>query len=279
MTEPERATAPGAALGVWREAPSLHGRRTAAIGAFSCDDAESGAALLREVCAKLASEGFEAVVGPMDGDTWGSHRLVVESDGRAPFFLEPQNPAHYPAAFDGAGFEVVGRYLSAEGLVADRQARSSQLDGITVRTFDPSRAEAELRRLHAVSLAAFADNFLYRPIDVDAFLELYRPVVPLLDPELVLMAENEADALQGFLFGVPDFAQGPQPDSVVLKTYASLRPGCGSLLTDAFYANVRRKPFTRVVHALMHESNLSAGHSSRSGGRVFRRYALWGKRL
>jgi len=34
-----------------------------------------------------------------------------------------------------------------------------------------------------------------------------------------------------------------------------------------------------VIHALMHESNLSATHSGNTGGKIFRRYALWGGRL
>ena len=278
MTAPEQVTADGAALAVWREAPALEGRRTAALGAFRCNDAEAGAQLLRGAAARLAAEGFQAVVGPMDGDTWGPHRLVIESDGRPPFFLEPQNPAHYPAAFEQAGFEVAARYLSAEGGVDDRRASLSRPGGLTLRRFDPARAEDELRRIHALSLQAFAGNILYKPITAETFLDHYRPVLPVLDPELVLLAEDGDGALQGFLFGVPDLAQGARPDSVVLKTYASLRPGAGSALVDAFYAAARTKGYARVVHALMHETNLSAEHSRRSAGRIFRRYALWARR-
>ena len=278
MSAPEQVSAEGAALAIWREAPALEGRRTAALGAFSCDAAEAGARLLRASAARLAAEGYESVVGPMDGDTWGSHRLVVESDGRPPFFLEPQNPPHYPVAFEQAGFEVVARYLSAEGGV-DRPPSLSRPAGLTLRPFDPARAEDELRRIHALSLRAFTGNFLYRPITAGAFLEQYRPVLAVLDPALVLLAEDEAGALQGFLFGLPDVTQGPHPESVILKTYGSLKPGTGSSLVDAFYAAARAKGYARVVHALMHETNLSAQHSRRSGGRVFRRYALWAQRL
>ena len=53
------------------------------------------------------------MLGPMDGNTWGKHRLVVESDGRAPFLMEPSNPAHYVEAFEQSGLSVVSRYVSA----------------------------------------------------------------------------------------------------------------------------------------------------------------------
>ena len=278
MSQPERVEAEGAALSIWRDAAPLEGRRTAALGAFSCDSAESGAQLLRATADRLLAEGFGAVVGPVDGDTWGAHRLVVESDGRAAFFLEPHNPDHYPTAFDWSGFEIAARYLSAEGGVHDKRASLSRPKDLRIRPFAPERADDELRRIHALSLAAFAGNLLYRPITAEAFVEQYAPVLRVLDPELVLMAEDAEGALQGFLFGLPDFNQGPRPTSVILKTYASLRPGAGAILGDAFYAAARAKGYASVVHALMHESNLSARHSRRSGGRVFRRYALWARR-
>jgi hypothetical protein len=280
MSAPEPRAGDGATLSIWREAPSLDGRRTAALGGFSCDTAEAGAELLRRTAADLAAEGFEAVVGPMDGDTWGRHRLVVESDGRAPFLFEPQNPDWHPAAFDQAGFEVIARYQSAEGPVRPRTARAlASPAGLILRAFNPGRAEAELLRIHALSLTAFARNFLYRPLPAEAFLEAYAPALPMLDPELVLLAEDSEGALQGFLFAVPDFAEGPKPGAVVLKTYASLRRGAGSVLVNAFYERAAAKGYERMVHALMHETNLSARHSQRVGGRVFRRYALWGRAL
>jgi hypothetical protein len=65
---------------------------------------------------------------------------------------------------------------------------------------------------------------------------------------------------------------------VILKTYASLRPGVGSVLSEAFHAAAERLGFRRAIHALMHDDNLSLQHSGRIGGRVFRRYVLLGRR-
>ena len=53
----------------------------------------------------------------------------------------------------------------------------------------------------------------------------------------------------------------------------------GSMMANAFHAEARAKGFGEVIHALMHDSNLSAQHSGNTGGKVFRRYALWGGRL
>lgn len=275
----EKLSIPGAELSIFREAPSLDGAKAAALGAFSCESAEAGAKLIHEAMAKLKAEGFGAVLGPMDGNTWGKHRLVVESDGRPPFLMEPANPAHYVGAFEQSGLGIVSRWVSAVRPSDIPPSGSKAPEGIRLRNFDPARAEDELRRIHKLSLQQFASNHFYVPIGEEEFLGSYRPVLKAIDPELVLLAEDEAGELKAFLFALPNFAEGPQTKTVILKTYASAVRGGGSMLANAFHARAKSRGFVDVIHALMHETNLSAQHSGNAGGKVFRRYALWGGRL
>lgn len=279
MSEPEHLQGAGARLGIWREAPSLDGLRTAALGAFDCETSAAGAELLSAAAGQLQADGFEAVVGPMDGDTWSRHRLVVESDARPPFLMEPTNPPHHPKAFETAGFQVIARYASAERSMAAPRPTNPDPPRLCVRAFDMARAEDELRAIHQLSLETFARNFLYHPVSESDFLAQYRPILPALDPDLVLMAHDDQGALQAFLFGVPDRLEGDQPGSVIMKTYASRVKGAGSLLADRFAIVARDKGYARVIHALFHEDNLSARRSQGAGGRIFRRYALWGLHL
>ena len=270
---------PGAELKLFRDAPSLEGRRTAALGGFTCETPEAGTKAIREAMALLKSKGFAAVLGPMDGNTWQKHRLVVESDGRKPFLMEPSNPPHYVDAFERSGLQIISRYVSAVRPAVALANTSQPPVGLRLRELDASRAEAELTRIHALSLEAFASNHFYQPIALEDFLASYRPILPMIDPELVLLAEDEAGALKGFLFAAPDFAEGSKPEAVILKTYASRAKGGGSMLASAFYDRAKAKGFTEVINALMHDSNLSATHSGNHGSRIFRRYALWGGML
>lgn len=270
---------PGAGLKLFRDAPSLDGARTAALGAFTCGTPEAGAKAIRAAMALLKAEGFGAVLGPMDGNTWGRHRLVIESDGRPPFLFEPANPPHFVAAFEQSGLAIVSRYVSAIRSADVLDSNSAPPPGLRLRNFDLTQAEAELARIHALSLDAFAANQFYQPIALEPFLASYRPVLGAIDPELVLLAEDAAGELKGFLFAIPNLAEGPASRTVILKTYASQVKGGGAMLANAFHERAKAKGFAEVIHALMHESNLSATHSGRKGGKVFRRYALWGGRL
>lgn len=277
MSDVERIEIAGASVGVWREAPGLAGLRTAALGGFACYDAAAGAAVLEGAVRRLQREGFGAVLGPMDGDTWSAHRLVVDSDGSAPFLFEPHNPAHYPAAFEAAGFDRVAGYVSTRAPAGAPKALA--LKDVRLRPFDAAYAARDLSRLYRLTSQAFAGNAFYKPIAEERFVAAYAPFLQALDADLSLMAEDENGELVGFLFGYPDYSEGMAPRAAVIKTLASTRPGVGTMLVRAAHGAAERRGFTHVIHALMHESNLSVRMSRTFGGRAFRRYALWGKQL
>lgn len=266
----------GASCAVWLHGPTWEGRQAAAIGRFTCDSAEDGVSLLAEVTAELRDEGCRAVLGPMDGDTWHTYRLVVESDARPPFLLEPPESASAVEAFGRAGFVPVADYVSS---IADSQRLRCGLrgaGGVILRSFDPSRAEDELRTIFRLSRDGFAGNAFYTPITEADFLNLYRPVLPRLVPDLVLLAEDAGGVPLGFIFCLPDFAGGLPPATLIVKTYAAIRPGVGSILVDGAHRAARRMGFAQVIHALMHADNKSLRHSTLMGGQIFRRYSLFG---
>lgn len=270
----------GASCSVFRGAPSWEGKRTAAVGRLAIADAAAGAALLNEVAERLAREGFGALVGPMDGDTWHAYRLVEDTDGSPPFLLEPRSGPHDLAAMTGAGFTPISRYVSARAaLDAAIGTEAPPVPGIAVSSWDGRDADRLVDRLFEVSSAAFSRAAFFKPITREAFLALYRPVVPLIDPRLVLFAHGEDDGLAGFLFGLPDRLEGPRPSTVILKTYAGAQRGVGRLLADRFHRTSRNLGYSHVVHALMRDGNASLDRSARHGGAVFRRYALMGRGL
>ncbi len=275
----------------YRQTPALHGQSVGMVGHYMADDDAAGATMLVDACRRLREAGAAMAVGPIDGSTWHSYRLITDRGTRPPFFLERDHPESWVGHFERAGFKPVASYASAE--VPDLTVRQAKLvaleerlaaQGVTIRPIELARFDDELDRIHELSVAAFAHNFLYTPIDREAFLEMYRPIEEHLLPGLVLLAER-GDALLGYLFGVPDLlqaARGAEVDTVIVKTLA-VRPqrqtaGLGGLLMERCHLAAHALGFKQAIHALMHESNKSLSLSAHYG-RPFRRYALFGKRV
>ncbi len=279
-SNPEIVSVTDAACAIWRDAPSWQGQRTAAVGRFTCTSAGAGRAMLDDVGERLRLEGFAAVMGPMDGDTWHAYRVITESDGSRPFPLEPVSGPHDHAAWTAAGFAPISAYVSARSLLADAcNTTPAVMPGLSVVAWDGRDAEGLIGRVFDMSLAAFARNAFYKPITRDAFLDLYRPILPAVDPRFVLFAMRDDGSVAGFLFAYPNLAEGPMPQSIVIKTYASAERGAGRILIDAIHHRARDLGMTQAIHGLMHVDNASLDRSGRTGGVVFRRYALMGRRF
>jgi hypothetical protein len=275
----------------WRDTPPHDGVRVGAIGHYAASDDRAAAHLLDEAC-RVLSQHCRLAVGPMDGNTWQKYRFVTEWGTEPPFFMEPTNPDLWPTQFAQAGFGTLAHYFSA--LNTDLSVRDQRLPelqarfaerGVTLRAIRMDDFETELRRIYAIAEHAFTDNVLYTPISFEQFAVQYRAGAAFVVPELVLIAEQDRIPV-GFSFSVPDLLErqrGEKTRTVILKTVAALPDrsrfnGLGSLMIDATHEAARTLGFTRVVHALMHESNQSLRISARTAT-VMRRYALFAKPL
>lgn len=277
LVEPEVVAIAGATASVYRQAPSWQGRRTAAVGSFACDRAAAGGQLLRDIAARLSAEGFEALIGPMDGDTWHKYRVVSTSDGSRPYFLEPVSGSHDLEAFRNAAFAPISSYVSARASIDEALAEPAPpVAGVTISAWDGADAGRLIGGLFDMSSHAFANNAFYKPITREAFLALYQPILPAIDPRLVFFARQAEGRLVGFMFALPDHLEGAEIKTGIIKTYASAVPGVGRMLVDAAHGEMRRQGFKNVIHALMHVDNRSRQRSLSHHGKVFRRYDLMG---
>ncbi len=267
-------------------ADGLHGApgRTGMIGHYEATERAAGVAILAEALRVLPD--VDRVLGPINGSTWARYRLALP--GAAPPFLsEPTNPAEYVDDFTAAGFRVAAWYESARVTdlsTPDPRAAAAperlRARGVAVRALRPDRFDEELEALYAVTVEAFAENLYYSPISFAEFRARYAPLRPLLDPELVRLAQDEEGRLLGYVFAFPDLLTTSvgRRTRVVLKTLASAQGarglGLGTFLSDEIRRLAHERGYTEVIHALMHVQNASVG-ISRQTADVFRRYALY----
>jgi GNAT superfamily N-acetyltransferase len=275
----------------WRAAPPLPGHRPGIIGHYAAGSAAAGVALLKAAGRDLAARGCTVAVGPMDGSTWRSYRLVTRTSPRPAFFLEPDVPLEWAGHFELSGFKPLARYFSAmTGRLDDLpppapdDSRRRTGRGILLRPLEPERLEEELCRVYPLCLECFKDNLFFTPIPEDEFVSMHRALRPHLIPGLSWVAEVGKTAI-GLAFAVPDILQarqGETPDTVVLKTLAVALQfrgaGLGQALVAACHSAAAGRGFRHVIHALIREGNPSARISAHFA-RPIRSYALFAKEL
>jgi GNAT superfamily N-acetyltransferase len=275
----------------WRSAPPLPGHRPGIIGHYAAGSTTAGSALLKAACRGLAARGCSAALGPMDGNTWRSYRLVTRTGPRPAFFLEPGFPAGWAGHFELSGFIPLARYFSAMTgrlddpplSAPDHRGRLAGL-GIILRPLELDRFEEELSRIYPLCLASFRDSPLFTPIPEEEFVSIHRPLRPCLIPGLSWVAEVKTTRV-GFVFALSDSLQarrGGTVDTVVLKTLAVAPAfkgvGLGHELVAACQSAAAGRGFLHVIHALIREGNPS-GRISAHFARPIRSYALFAKEL
>lgn len=284
----------------WRNTPPPPARAAGEPGAlglvghYAAADATAGLALLEHACRELATHSCTLAVGPLDGNTFRHYRLLTERTmaglEHPPFFLEPDNPDDWPAHFTGSGFAPLAHYFSALAELAPSDPRTAALadqvaaHGIRIRPVEMAQFGDELQRIYQVVIQSFQDNFLYQPIPAAEFVAQYEPIRSLVEPELVLIAE-QAETPVGFLFALPDLAQarrGEPIDTVIIKTVGVLPAlggiGLGGLLVALVQEMAFRRGYRYAIHALMYEDNRSRKISARYA-RLMRRYTLFARPL
>ncbi|WP_204105800.1 MULTISPECIES: GNAT family N-acetyltransferase [Spirulina sp. CCY15215] len=276
----------------WQNTIAYQGHSTGYIGNFSRNNTESATVLLQSACQHLREQECTFAIAPIDGNTWYNYRLVTEGENYPPFFLEPNTPNSLYQVFLEQEFFPIAHYYSA--LCNDLKIRDRRLipvkkrlgdRGITIRPLNRENVETELEKIYQIAIAAFRQNFLYQPISKTEFISLYRPILPYIQPELIVIAEEDQNKPIGFLFALPDALEaqrGSAIETVILKTVAILPQknyaGLGSILVEKCHAIASQLGYKRVIHALMNKANPSY-NISRYYTKPIRQYALFGKQL
>lgn len=284
----ENVTVVGRAAAMIHPSISYNGLRTGLIGWYECIDNDGAAeSVLSAVCDYLINNGCDWVIGPINGTTWNRYRLTVPSENR-PFFLENYHKEWYFRQFNNNNFTTVASFYSSKiPLFESTNERIAHFEqtlekkGVRIRNFRIEQFEEEIEKIYKVCIQAFKNNFLYTPIEFVSFNKMYEKVKGILDPSLVKIAEDCNGEPSGFLFAVPDLFD-PQRSSAIIKTVAVVPgrtfQGLGTYLGVCTHKEMLQKGYTSVIHALIHESNISGNILSKDGA-VYRRYILTGKKL
>lgn len=270
------------------DTPRLGEKKTGFIGHYFANDDQSGLDLLDFALQTLSQKRCDIAIGPIDGSTWRKYRLAIDDQTTPSFRLDLVNPVAYTTQFKAAGFGMLSKYTSAKLDNLNEQLpvpapfmRRVESGELTVRQFDITATEQELKAIFTLSKRAFADNLLYSDISELEFLAASRKLYPLLDPRLITLVER-ADQLVAFVLLLPDEVQSDGRRSAILKTIARAPEdglsGAGRFLFNTAHECARNAGFSSVIHAFMIDGGKSK-ELSKYNARTIREYALFARGL
>jgi hypothetical protein len=207
--------------------------KTGTIGFFEIDlnhaDHEKAFRfVVQEIEKELSLDEIKTIYAPIDLNTWFNYRFSLPGKKFFPRYQwEPTTPPAYLELFEKMGYQRhvqfnsvffpnfrIGSFAPGTGHLKKSYQRLNQL-GYTLRPFN-MRAffEEEVPLFHEISHDAFADAFLFEPIDLDTFSSLYAAAKVTYDfsPSCVLITPEGDTA--GFLFAFFD------KDTLVIKSIA-----------------------------------------------------------
>jgi GNAT superfamily N-acetyltransferase len=299
-----------------RNQTQARGHGECMLGFFDCIDDYAVAEALFDTAAGWArAHGLSALYGTFNLDREESRGILVEGRDRPPVSYCGHNPPWVPGFFERYGFEKSGGDGLAYAIDLDLDTPQVQRllrlaervrgrKSIRVRGANLQDVDGEIDNIVALQnrgLAHFADFTPYTRPQIESMI---RPMLEVVDPELVLFAEVDGKAV-GWFPGVPNMNEVlihlnglRQPwDYLRLLRYARLKPKCltvksvavvpeywdlgvGVLLFDEMARRAAAKGYRWIDLSLTGEDNLDTFPlAHRLGAHIYKRYRFYRKEL
>lgn len=255
------------------------------FGNYECiEDFEASRTLLAKAVNLISDMGVDFILGPINGSTWDDYSFITHHV-HPNFFLEPFNPVYYNDQFQDFGFEKVATRVSSidrnlsgrHSSVAQKEAQLAKT-GVRFRSIRLDHYEEELEAIYPFVMDKFKTHQFFSPISKESFMAKYRPFKRLIDPELVLIAEDQKGDMVGLFFCIQDFLNLDEK-SLVAKTVARSSGeawrGLGDVMLSKMNERARNKGFQAMIYAFMNpafNSRLSVEYA----GETYKTYALYG---
>ena len=179
------------------------------------DDYAVAEALLDAAAGWLRERGLTGVRGPTNPTMNDVAGLLVGGFDRPPSILLPYNFPYYRDFLERWGFEramtMWAFYVHEAYINKDRMARGAQIvqrrnPGITVRSLDPARFDADVAAAMRIYNRAWAENWGHVPYTEHEALHLAKEMKPVIEKDLFLFAELDGEPI-AFAVSLPNLNQ------------------------------------------------------------------------
>jgi GNAT superfamily N-acetyltransferase len=203
-------------------ANEFQGNTTGYFGLFECiDDDAVGHALLERAAAWLKAKGLTAMQGPFNlstNDELYSGGVLIDGFDTPPVFMMGHNPPYYQRLVEGAGFEKAKDLLAywlphnqPPQRLLDGIDRLGKREGWRTRPVNMKRFKEEVGIVMGVYNSAWERNWGFIPMTEAEFDGMAKEFKPVVDPNLVIIAETSDGEPIGFMLALPDINQAIRP--------------------------------------------------------------------
>ncbi|MBI4732286.1 MAG: GNAT family N-acetyltransferase [Chloroflexi bacterium] len=286
------------------------------IGFFECvDDYAVAEALFDRATAWAREHKLVGLYGTYNLDREESRGVLIEGRDQPPASYCGHNPPYYQGFFERYGFQKDGEDGLAYIIRVDLSTpevqhmmklaeKIRQRKNITVRGGNLRDVDGEIDRVLELQNRGLAHFPGFTPYTRDSIEAMIRPVLDILDPELVLFAEVDGKTV-GWFPGVPNMNEVlihvnglRRPwDYLRLLRYARLKPktlavksvavlpeywdtGVGVLLFDEMARRAAAKGYQWVDLSVTGEDNTDTFPlARRMGAKIYKRYRFYRKQL
>jgi GNAT superfamily N-acetyltransferase len=198
---------------------AFHSERAGAFGFFeSVDDQAVADALLNAAERWVRDQGMTIIRGPLNFSTNQEIALLVEGFDEPPMVMMTYNPRYYAGLIERHGygkamdvyaymFELAESFKAAPQKVFRVAEKAAQRAGIHVRKVDMRHFAREIELIKAVYNSAWERNWGFVPMTEREIDHLANGLKPVLDPNLIFIAETTEGKPVGISLALPDLHQ------------------------------------------------------------------------
>jgi GNAT superfamily N-acetyltransferase len=219
------------------------------------EDREAAEGLLQTAVDWAREAGHDSLIGPAQFSTNDEVGLLVDGFDDTPRILMTYNPPYYQTFIEKTGFQkAMDLWAYALDIERFRENIPEKLIRVTekvrerknfvVRQIRMSEFNQEVKRIKPIYNRSWERNWGFVPMTDPEFDKLAKDLKPLLDPNVVLLVEQDGEVI-GFGLSLPDLCQPLR--------LAYPRPGENETLTTiklAWHWKVRRRVDWLRVFAL-----------------------------
>lgn len=210
-TDDEGHGVAGCAALINRRYQDVHEEAVGFIGYLAAGDEDHSS--VRDLVAAaedwLASRGTTRVVAGYNGHLLAGLAVRTAAFELDPVFPLPWHPPLYGELLEAAGYRRTYPWWSyridfSSEVYREASARAVRDARCVVRPIDKKRWGSDLELVMRLFNETFTDEWEYHPLTIAEVREFFDPLKPVLDPNLLLIAEAKGEPA-GFCLGFPDW--------------------------------------------------------------------------